>query len=100
MAEVVAYRYRWKDALTWVHSTTEPNRHPNLIVEPLCVASKTSEFKPFSTYPEDRETLLKLAATVENSYSDSNEFIDAADSLADLVRAILTDEAVLVEAGA
>jgi len=53
--------------------------------------------KPFSTYPEDREKLLKLAATIENSYSDSIEFIDAADALADLVKAILTDEAYLDE---
>jgi len=45
MNEIVAYRYRYKDALTWVHSTTEPARHPNLIVEPLCVARTSSGAK-------------------------------------------------------
>lgn len=43
MSEIVAYRYRYKDALTWVHSTTEPARHPNLIVEPLCVAGERGQ---------------------------------------------------------
>jgi len=50
MSEIVAYRYRYKDALTWVHSTTEPARHPNLIVEPLCVA------------PADRVATTKMVA--------------------------------------
>lgn len=45
MSEIVAYRYRYKDALTWVHSTTEPARHPNLIVEPLCVAGEVANPK-------------------------------------------------------
>jgi len=56
------------------------------------VANEEGEFKPFSTYPEDRAKLLKLAETVEKSYSDDPSFIDAADALADLVKAILTDE--------
>lgn len=53
--------------------------------------------KPFSTYPEDREKLLALAAKIENSYSDSTEFIDAADALADMVKAILTDEQFMID---
>ena len=52
--------------------------------------------KPFSTYPEDREKLLDLAARIENSDAESDQFIAAADMLADLVKAILTDEAVVI----
>jgi len=44
--------------------------------------------KPFSTYPEDRERLLKLANLIRLQSDD-----DAAIELADLVRAILEDEA-------
>lgn len=54
--------------------------------------------KPFSTYPEDREKLLKLAETIESNYSDDTIFIDAADALADLVKAILTDEQAVLDA--
>jgi hypothetical protein len=43
--------------------------------------------RPFSTYPEDRQTMLELCAKVERE--DDNE---AAIALADLVKAILTDE--------
>lgn len=43
--------------------------------------------KPFSTYPEDREKLLSLAAKAADSDDAS------AIELADLVTAILTDEA-------
>ena len=63
------------------------------------VANEEGEFKPFSTYPEDREKLLKLAETVEKSYSDDPSFIDAADALADLVKAILTDEETWIDKG-
>lgn len=48
--------------------------------------------KPFSTYPEDRAKLLELAAKAENS-DDA-----AAIELADLVKAILTDEQALLDA--
>lgn len=50
--------------------------------------------KPFSTYPEDREKLLDLCDKVENAVGADLE--DAADELADLVRAILLDEATAV----
>lgn len=46
--------------------------------------------KPFSTYPEDRQKLLSLAEHV----LDANQPLDdKAVELADLVKAILTDEA-------
>lgn len=54
--------------------------------------------KPFSTYPEDRAKLLALAAKVENA--TGNDLDDSADELADLVRAILTDEAPAAEEAA
>lgn len=50
--------------------------------------------KPFSTYPEDRAKLLDLCDKVENAIG--TELEDAADELADLVRAILLDEAVVI----
>ena len=49
--------------------------------------------KPFSTYPEDRAKLLELAARVE---ADPFELV-AVCELADLVRAILEDEAVAID---
>lgn len=58
------------------------------------VANEEGEFKPFSTYPEDREKLLSLANQIENSDATSIAHTDAADALADLVKAIITDEAV------
>lgn len=51
--------------------------------------------KPFSTYPEDRVKLLQLAATV--LADDSVMVGPAAIELADLVRAILEDEAVAID---
>lgn len=51
--------------------------------------------KPFSTYPEDRVKLLQLAATV--LADDSVMVRPAAIELADLVRAILEDEAVAID---
>lgn len=61
------------------------------------VANEEGDFKPFSTYPEDREKLLKLCEKIEKSYSDDPTYIDAADALADLVKAILTDEETLID---
>lgn len=49
--------------------------------------------KPFSTYPEDRAQLLELAKRV----LDDDGFHAAAIELADLVRAILEDEAVVID---
>ena len=48
--------------------------------------------KPFSTYPEDRAKLLELASRV----LDDDGFHAASIELADLVRAILTDEAIVI----
>lgn len=50
--------------------------------------------KPFSTYPEDREKMLALCADVEKWPTTAERFDLAALELADLVKAILTDEAV------
>ena len=47
--------------------------------------------KPFSTYPEDRETLMALARTIQTS-SDVEVVDQAAGKLSDLVLAILSDE--------
>jgi hypothetical protein len=47
--------------------------------------------KPFETYPEDRETLISLALTVQTS-SDVEATEKAADKLSDLVLSILSDE--------
>ena len=46
--------------------------------------------RPFSTYPEDRERLLSLARKVQDDLED----LETADEFADLVIAILEDEAV------
>jgi hypothetical protein len=51
-----------------------------------------TEMKPFSTYPEDREKLLKLSQTILDQYPSDESYKAAADDLADLVKAILTDE--------
>lgn len=48
--------------------------------------------KPFSTYPEGRAKLLDLAARV----LDDDGLHAASIELADLVRAILTDEAIVI----
>lgn len=50
--------------------------------------------KPFSTYPEDRAKLLALCDKVEKAHG--SEFEDTVYALADLVRAILTDEAIVI----
>lgn len=52
--------------------------------------------KPFSTYPEDRQRLLGLAACV----LDTHYPLDMkAVELADLVKAILEDEQFVIDAG-
>lgn len=48
--------------------------------------------KPFSTYPEDRAKMLALAAVVEQDADASG----CAHELADMVSAILKDEAVSI----
>jgi 5'-nucleotidase len=53
--------------------------------------------KPFSTYPEDRARLLALSAQVEKT--DPLDVADPAYELADLVKAILTDEAIAIDSG-
>jgi len=52
--------------------------------------------KPFSTYPEDRQKMLALAATIEGKSTLDEDYVKAADELADLVKAILDDEAVTI----
>lgn len=59
------------------------------------VANEEGEFKPFSTYPEDREKLLSLAAYILEPHHPSD---DKAVELADLVKAILTDEQAVLDA--
>lgn len=49
-----------------------------------------NEIKPFSTYPEDRARLIALADAVMNTSFSALE--KNAVELADLVKAILTDE--------
>jgi hypothetical protein len=63
---IVAWRSRWKDALTWVHSTTEPARHPNLIVEPLCVASA-------SALDAEREAIADEARRYAGLYPEASD---------------------------
>lgn len=48
---------------------------------------------PFSTYPEDRGTLLALSQKIQAPQTGAEDALEAADKLSDLVRAILTDEA-------
>lgn len=50
--------------------------------------------KPFSTYPEDRQKLLRLSDAVLNT--SFSAFEKNAIELADLVKAILEDEAVAI----
>jgi hypothetical protein len=57
------------------------------------------KMKPFSTYPEDRAKMLELCKIIEGSYSKSDRLENAAVELADLVKAILEDEQVAIEAG-
>lgn len=54
--------------------------------------------KPFSAYPEDRAKMLGLCAAVlkPSVYAEDSE--SAAIELADLVKAILEDEAVALKA--
>ncbi len=54
--------------------------------------------KPFSTYPEDRAKLISLAARIESNFILDEDYVKAADELADLVKAILTDEQAAIEA--
>ena len=49
--------------------------------------------RPFSTYPEDRETLLSLARLLQAPGKDAEQRNRATDTLSDLVIAILEDEA-------
>lgn len=63
----------------------------SFILDDIIDASEEAEFaavKPLSTYPEDRDKMLTLCAAVEKSCDDAN-----AIELADLVKAILQDEA-------
>mgnify|MGYP001627166646 CR=1 FL=1 len=50
--------------------------------------------KPFSTYPEDRSRLMGLATAILSTDIDEEDTIKKAVELADLVKAILDDEAV------
>jgi hypothetical protein len=52
--------------------------------------------KPFSTYPEDRAKLLELSRVVATS-GDAEDAEKAADELADLVSAIISDESVIAD---
>lgn len=60
----------------------------SFVMDDIIDADEFAKLKPFSTYPEDREKLLSLAAKVADSDDAS------AIELADLVTAILTDEAL------
>ena len=48
--------------------------------------------KPFSTYPEDRENMLRMAKAVIDAPYLNNDFSDAAIELAELVKDTLEDE--------
>ena len=52
--------------------------------------------KPFETYPEDRELLLSLAREIQTPDQDPERLASKAVELADLVQAILEDEAVIL----
>ena len=54
--------------------------------------------KPFSTYPETREEMLKLCAEIESTGYDCGP-LDPAIKLADLVSGILKDEKYAEEKG-
>lgn len=62
----------------------------SIVMDDIIDASEEAEFaalKPFSTYPEDRDNMLALCAKAADSDDAS------AIELADLVKAILEDEA-------
>jgi hypothetical protein len=54
--------------------------------------------KPFSTYPETREELLKFAREIDSSPvpekldQEASDFVKAAYALADMVKGTLEDE--------
>lgn len=48
---------------------------------------------PLSTYPEDRRTMLQLSEKIQARGTATEDALEAADKLSDLVRAILADEA-------
>ncbi|MEF2554347.1 hypothetical protein VQ042_24035 [Aurantimonas sp. A2-1-M11] len=52
--------------------------------------------KPFETYPEDRELLLSLAREIQTPDLDIEKMEKRAIELADLVQAILEDEACVL----
>lgn len=56
------------------------------------VANEEGEIRPFSTYPEDREELIRLATVLQQPH-DIETGSKTADKLSDLVLAILSDEA-------
>lgn len=60
------------------------------------VANEIGEFKPFSSYPEDREKLMSLATVLQNPH-DIETGEKAANELSDLVLAILSDEEIYIE---
>lgn len=62
------------------------------VLDDIVEAADFAEQAPFSTYPEDREKLMALCRKVQSETGEALE--DAADALADLVSAILEDEAV------
>lgn len=57
------------------------------------ITERASATPPFSTYPEDRAKLLALAAAILSTDIDEEDTIKKAVELADLVKAILDDEA-------
>jgi hypothetical protein len=59
-----------------------------IVMDDIVDAAEMAEIKPLSSYPEDREKLLSLAEKA--SHSDDA----AAIELADLVKAMLEDEAI------
>lgn len=60
------------------------------------VETELGEFKPFITYPEDRQKLISLATILQSAH-DVETGQKAADELSDLVLEILRDEAVYLE---
>ena len=54
--------------------------------------------KPFSTYPEDRQKMIDLCKVIEDPKTSIYNFDKAAIELADIVKAILEDEQVAIEA--
>lgn len=82
----ISVRYHWQQRLTLAE------RYLAALESTPAQPVRKAAPKPFSTYPEDHEKLLRLSRTIQGHNVDDEDRLRAADTLSDLVIAILKDE--------